>query len=151
MKTYGKQKQMHCPRCFYPHEDSDHIVRCTHQEATDIWTTEIEKIKIFFPQYIGSSSIIEAIPTGLNAWRSNWCTDTNTSFPENINIALSQQSKIGWNNILQGFFAIEWLDCIQNQLHTIKSRKSATVALSLLQKRLWKVAFIPCEHRNGVK
>ena len=142
---------MHCPRCFHPYEDSDHIVRCTHQEATDIWATEINTIKTWFAQYIGSNSIIEAIITGLNAWRSNWSTNTSTSFPENINNALRQQSKIGWNNLLQGFFATEWLDCIQHQLHTIKSRKSAVVALSLLQKRLWKVAFKLWEHRNSFK
>ena len=53
--------------------------------------------------------------------------------------AVLQQDSLGWNNFLHGFISIKWRQAIDMHFQHINSKKSSTLWVSRLVKKIWDI------------
>jgi hypothetical protein len=142
------QDDARCPRC-NQNEDTEHVIKCTDQEATNIWNEHLTGIEQYLFSTDTDPSIIRCIVTGLHSWRSNSAvteydvSDTKQTY--------NSQSEIGWHNFLQGLPSKRWKIAQQRYYNSIQSPASSKKWMTNLLNLFIKLGRALWEHRNEVK
>ena len=147
LEKYKYQNHSRCPRCNKPEENTRHVLQCMHDEAPQQWEEEIKKLEEFMTDLKISPDINKMITTNLHRWRTGHKPTTNS--PDNLlSAALTQQSLIGWHQFIEGFWSKRFLHCQERYQNSIKCKKSATLTLMKVQRRIWMIAWTIWTNRN---
>ena len=77
---------------------------------------------------------------------------TRTQTPGNVNIqlAIREQSRMGWHGMINGFISRKWRTVQHDRLNKTKSTLSAITWMALFQRRIWIIPWELWEHRNQI-
>ena len=144
-----KQSQTaECPGCHFPHESTDHILKCPATGATNLWNEELNKLHEWLIINDAAPELADSIRNGLSAWRNNHPQEQKTYSLPHLNTALEVQSKIGWKGFMHGFLAIEWEYAQLNYLQFRNRRTSGKRWIAALIKKLWQTIWSVWRYRN---
>ena len=73
-----------------------------------------------------------------------------TNFSQPLQSAITQQTRIGWQNLLEGFPANKWSVIQAEHYLRIRSRRSSRRWIAALVKKLAEVVWQMWDHRNTV-
>ena len=86
----------------------------------------------------------------LNAWHHNQqYTLPLANIPPILQDAITDQSSIGWTSFIEGFWSKHWRRYQQQHLAQIRSKRSALLWISKLQRKIWHIAWELWTHRNN--
>jgi hypothetical protein len=71
LKIYKHQKHSKCPRCMANDEDTSHVLRCPHNDATALWNKSIETMENWMVNNHRHPELIKLIILGLQTWRND--------------------------------------------------------------------------------
>ena len=86
----------------------------------------------------------------LNAWHHHSPTQPSHQYSPLLQQAIRQQSQIGWQSFIEGFWSSTWRKHQEEYLKSIKTQRSALLWASRLQRRIWQIAWTMWEHRNNI-
>ena len=139
-----------CPGCHHPKEDTVHILQCPASEATKEWNTAVEKLEQWMKKNHGAPELIEAITTGLRAWRNNQpALHRKYSLP-GLSTAVQHQNLLGWKGFVHGFVSTHWKHPQDIFLQYKSSRKTGKRWIESLIKKLWETIWAIWRYRNGL-
>jgi hypothetical protein len=135
MKNRQKRLTDECPRCGRP-ENSEHILRCNHPKANELWKQHAESIRVWATEKQSDPVLICEIIQGIAQWRATEKEDPN-----------NQQ----WRNLLEGRPDTQWRERQLEYWQLLNPRKTSaklwTVQLSSkLVEFTWKL----WEQRNEI-
>ena len=106
-----------------------------------------------FKKWIRNTSIqqdiADAFIINLKEWRAGRNPRTLDNAPPEINRAIMEQSQMGWQNFIEGFWSTTWLKIQQNHFRHKESPRSAILLLSKAQRRIWQIAWNMWLSRNS--
>jgi len=101
MVRWHQRTTAECPRHGATLEDKPHIILCSQQEATDLWTLALSSLKKWLQEEEMDPHLITDLLTGLQ----EWCRGV----PVTGTLPLTrQQSMIGWEAVMDGWLGLEW-------------------------------------------
>eukprot|EP00978_Attheya_sp_CCMP212_P028032 scaffold95624_cov59-Attheya_sp.AAC.1 len=87
----------------------------------------------------------------LDHWRKSLPAPDLAFYPPNLHLAILAQSKIGWQNFLDGFVAHQW-DVVQSEYYKqTHSRHSPNLWLAGLIRQMWNLSHAMWTHRNAAQ
>ena len=98
----------------------------------------------------GAPQLIEAIITGLDAWRNNHPAQHKSYSLPHLSTAIALQNLIGWKGFLHGFTAVQWEHAQHNYLQFKQSKLTGKRWISALIKKLWETIWALWRYRNGL-
>jgi hypothetical protein len=113
-----------CPRCEHIEEDSAHVIKCRGTGASLIWDQAIKELELWMKRSRTAENIIRAICSGLESWAREQPMNT-TNFSQPLQSAITQQPRIGWQNLLEGCPANKWSVLQAEHYLRIRSRRSS--------------------------
>lgn len=149
MKQWKFQPHDLCPRCQQPHETINHVLQCPHVEAKHLWNTSIDTLEVWLGNHT-SADITMAICGSLRAWHDRTPFPAIQTGNTALTRALNLQDKMGWDSFIDGFQAIHWRTAHQLYLDQSQSQKSSMKWKSIVQRKIWQIAWEMWEHRNSV-
>ena len=149
LKYYKYQHHSNCPLCNDPLEDTTHVLRCKHKQATKTWEEQFKSFKTWIRKTSIHPDIADAIILNLKEWRAQRVPRTLDNAPREINRAILEQSQMGWQNFIEGFWTKSWLDIQNNYFKAMESPRSAILIMSKAQRRIWKIAWQMWLERNS--
>eukprot|EP00978_Attheya_sp_CCMP212_P014615 scaffold37341_cov51-Attheya_sp.AAC.11 len=89
-----------------------HVLTCPAADAhwTASWSTFVDQWGVKNPS---ASGVFDSIKLHLDHWRKSLPAPDLVFYPPNLLLAILAQSKIGWQNFLDGFVAHQW-DVVQS-------------------------------------
>eukprot|EP00978_Attheya_sp_CCMP212_P007585 scaffold17519_cov78-Attheya_sp.AAC.3 len=85
----------------------------TDAHWTASWTTLVDQWGVKNPLALG---VFDSIELHLDHWWKSLPVPNLAFCPPNLCLAINKQSKIGWQNLLDGFVAHQW-DVIQSEFY----------------------------------
>jgi hypothetical protein len=135
-----------CPCCDQPDETTTHFPFCDHLDMMATYTKHITE----FVEWMSEADTDPCIATFFTATLRQRQFPVVSALPKAMDKAELAQRLIGWDNILFGRLATEWMILQHNYLATRRSRQSAerwaadmTYCLLQLSHSLWMT-------RNGI-
>jgi hypothetical protein len=150
LKQWKHQPHDNCPRCLQPVETVDHVLRCPHAEANDLWTQSIIQLDQYLTSLKTNPDITFAICSSLRAWHDGTPLPPINTDDDILRRALREQDQIGWRPFIDGFHSLAWRECQSSYFRTIRSQRSSLVWKSLVTRRIWKIAWEMWTHRNSI-
>jgi hypothetical protein len=139
-----------CPRCPAPLEDSNHIIQCKQDSATELWEQSMNKVHSWLQDHRTDPDITHIILSRLQSWRNSTEPEHFTGIPITIQELLLRQDNIGWEAAFRGCWSQGWAEAQQQHFKSLNSRRSGKRWLAALITKLWQVAWDMWEHRNGI-
>jgi hypothetical protein len=138
-----------CPRCDYEEEDTTHVLLCKGTGTDEIWDKHITEVKNWMEQTDTNPTIQQAIWEGVNTWRQGepYPEKENTTGADN---SAKRQTKIGWQNMMEGLPAKGWAEAQQQWYDWRKSRRTGKRWITSLVKKLAETSWQMWDHRNTV-
>ena len=124
MKQWNFRPHDSCPFCLHPHEDTEHVIQCQHADALQLWQDQFQKIEESLTKWDTEVTLKVAICQDLQAWRQkNHLTSINY-LPQEIQKAVSDMRRIGYDRILEGLLPHSVIAVQQEYYDTKESRRS---------------------------
>jgi hypothetical protein len=144
------QDHAKCPRCSHARETTHHVFCCDGHGAKEKWNTSF----LSFEKYLTSTqtcpAIQRALTDSIRRWRNNRSIPL-FEYDHDIRIALRQQHKIGWQDLLEGLPAKQW-KILQAQYYRDNNlRKSSNRWLKGVLTQLHHLAWNQWDHRCKTK
>jgi hypothetical protein len=150
----NQQSNKLCPCCRTDTETQGHFMTCN--ETSDKWNTLINTILLPLETHFSTL-------THIIRWALTHCRETNHPFPTNspeipqsclrpqYTALIKAQSEIGWNQLIRGRWATQWVQHIELVQPTLGEKHLTSLTTSIWQATLsvWKDR---CEllHKNDV-
>ena len=138
MKKWNIRPHGYCPFCKNDNENTHHILKCLHEEATKInhdalwvWTESMIKIKT-------CPRAVRAIRDELYAWRNNTSLPTLDNTNETLTKAILSQRQIGWKSFIEGLLTLEWKQYQKEYFEETESLQSHNLWVSKAIRIGWK-------------
>jgi len=144
------QDHDHCPICDEPNEDTTHVLRCPHANATVCWLDQRLALRLWLLKEETDSQLASAIIAHLDAWRSN-SPLPKPSGPQKLRRVLADQTEIGWENFLLGRVSLSMTEYQQTHYTHLHSRKRGSTWTTRLIRKCWHACFQMWENRNSIK
>jgi hypothetical protein len=149
LQRYKHQRHSKCPRCLSDNETVHHVLQCPNLEATQLWSTSLEKLEQWMTTNHGHPELVELIIMGMSKWHSQEFIPLEFNILEpTLQRAYSQQRRLGWASFIEGYWSKEWRKCQSEYLQRLKSQKSSLLWISRVQRKIWMIAWEMWEHRN---
>ena len=148
IKRWQIRPHGYCPYCKHENEDTNHILRCIHQDAQQfskdaLWTMVQSLVKI------GTCiSAVRAIRDEIRSWRENLPYPSLQHLPEVLVPVILSQRQIGWRSFLEGIYSKEWKRYQEKHFQDINSKRSADLWTSKAIRIGWTYLTTIWQHRN---
>ena len=113
-----------CPACLSPDETRDHILRCLDPPRVEWRRQYWEALAKFHAEYrTAAPLLVHVLKSALEEWFQS-TTDIEVSpilYPQEVRHLVLQQNAIGWRQLFNGRFTVEWAK-LQQEYYT-KHRK----------------------------
>eukprot|EP00978_Attheya_sp_CCMP212_P023145 scaffold70199_cov28-Attheya_sp.AAC.1 len=109
------------------------------------WTSTVDSWAGNNPSSYG---VLDSIKLHLDNWRKRRPPPSLSLYHSCLQSALRAQSRIGWQNFLDGFLATEWEFVQANYYEQTESRRSTLCWLAGFIKQLWKASHAMWTSRN---
>ena len=150
IKRYRYQTHDNCPRCNSPNEDTQHVIKCQHPVAKELWETELNSTLTWMLASDIEPDIATSIISNLQGWYKNDFPTTSGTNNHLVSQAIRKQTHIGWKSFLEGFWVKEWEQAQNIYFKEKSSPKSTELLISKAQRRIWKIAWPLWLHRNEI-
>jgi hypothetical protein len=150
LQRWNHQPHSRCPRCGDGPEDMLHVLTCPAADLhwTTAWNSIIPPWSVKNPT---SAGVLDSIKLHLDHWRKSLPAPDTSFCTRNLRTALKAQSKIGWQNFLDGFIAHQW-DVVQAEFYEeTRSRRSPVLWLAGLINQMWNLSHAMWSHRNAAQ
>ena len=134
---YDPKYSHRCPACHAPEEDSQHMMRCQHEERQQWRTTLIDKVKETALKQTTRPFMATLLCEGITAWLEERQPNFQDLSPVYQRL-IDHQGQIGWHNLLKGRFALEWAHLQEDYLIERNERSSRANGLA------WTTNMIDC-------
>jgi hypothetical protein len=147
LHRWKQQSHSRCPRCGDGPEDMLHVLVCHKADEAwmETWTSTVDSWGGNNPSSYG---VLDSIKLHLDNWRKSRPPPSLSLYHPCLQTALRAQSRIGWQNFLDGFLATEWEVVQANFYEQSESRRSTLCWLAGLIKQLWKASHAMWISRN---
>ena len=129
-------------------ETTLHVLQCPHPTVTLLWDTELNKLGTWMTENDGDPNLIQQLIGRLLTWQRNAPLLDNNAPSLLLRHAITHQNRLGWHNLIAGFFTREWVQVQANHLLSLNSNKSASLWWSKVQRKLWNIIKTLWEHQN---
>ena len=151
MQRWNKHVTSSCPRCNFPVEDVDHVLKCQAVGEVDKWKESICNVQAWLESNSSCPDLAKLVINVLTSFKLNKSIEIH----ENVifdaaHKVYNAQSKIGWRLFLDGILSVEWAEAQQTYLTWIGSRRSGKKWVAGLILHLWNVQWDAWMHRNEV-
>lgn len=146
-KKWKKRKMAECPHCYYPEEDNVHVIKCQAELAMTKWKELMDKLTNFIVERRAHPTVIRAITMVLDAWRYGEEALDIYNYSEDLQKALAEQSKIGWDNFVMGRISIKWKQIF---IKMYKGYKQKQVTAANMIEKMYEILFNMWELWNQV-
>jgi len=143
MQQRGQCSTAVCPHCQMEIEDKGHILRCSADSARVQWKLSLQSLHRWMKDQGTALEIRIAIMTNLEQWANDNTTSSNSK-----DKFTTEQQKIGWDCMLDGWLTQGWCNHQEKIWKHAKSRKSSLRWTSALIQKLWDVLWDMWDHRN---
>jgi len=149
VNRYDPKYPANCPSCQEPEETQDHLHRCQESKRQAWRSTTLSVIRKEMEDQDTSLDAMELMLEGLKCVLEGRDVQT-INIPTSVQHIAAAQSAIGWDQLLKGRLAVDWMEHRQQQLGDQATRKNngntwATDIITAIWKQwleLWKL-------RNG--
>ena len=148
--TWKHQDHATCPRCNQTKEDTDHIHKCDGYGADEEWEKGLTSVRTYLEKTLTKPSITDAFIHCLQRWHISRNIQL-FDFDHDIRVAIRQQHKIGWQDLLHGLSAKEWQRLQRTHYKEQGIRKSSRRWIKGLLIQLHHLSFRMWDHRNTIK
>ena len=145
--TWGYQSTAQCPRCQCTQETTLHVILCSGCDADTTWDASFKVVTDFLSSHDTYPALQTALLDCLTAWRKGQPIDIQ-AYPSDIRLAIAQQTKIGWLDLLEGLPAKQWMVLQRQYLVSTGKRSSPRKWLRGLMLKLHHLAWNQWNHRN---
>ena len=136
---WKEQKHSKCPRCSTDHETVDHVICCTHVDATSIWTTGIESLRTWMRKHHCLYDLDTAVCTRLLQWRSGVPLIPLRGVSNEVVELITDMDQLGWRNLLFGLVPRSWTTAQQIHLASLNKKTLGENWMSQFVRQLWKL------------
>ena len=150
LKIWKEQTHQKCPICGFDGENTEHILKCPHPEATSVWGKSLRTLEEWLTQQSTAPDLIKIIIDNLRAWRVNRPSVEYSGSLPHLHTALRRQNSIGWSPFIRGFVNIEWKEVQRRYLQQLNSQKSHRRWLKMLIIKLWQISWDMWRFRNSI-
>ena len=151
MRLYKQQTHSKCPRCQQPNENTLHVLKCRDPSSSNLWTEQLTKLKDWITTQNGPPQMGETIYNYLLSWRYDIPPAPVTNINEQLlRHAVIHQTRIGWQSFIEGFMAKTWKPYVEDHFQHTKDKRSPTLWLARLQRRIWEIPWEQWQHRNDI-
>ena len=151
-KNMERWQQRHtgaCPYCLTPLENTQHILRCTHEDSIQTWETALLNF-LYKLHYLDTCpKLIIALKNELHSWRHNQQTPTLQHIPQMLRKVIISQRSIGWQQFLEGLISTTWAEYMESFYRKSHSMKTGITWASRLYHLTWNVVHHIWEARNN--
>jgi hypothetical protein len=70
LRIYRFQNHSKCPRCELDNENTNHVLRCRHPEASALWDTSVEDLEQWMLSNNRHPELVELIILSLTNWHN---------------------------------------------------------------------------------
>ncbi len=148
MERWQCREVSNCPFCQQTNENTLHILRCQHAEATSSWTDAIDTFNNKLFTIDTSPMLRHYIQLELNWWRNHPNTLPPHIIPPPLREAITQQRSIGWRYFLEGYIATSILHFQNNYFKDKNSYKTISMWGSSVLRGGIEVLFSVWQNRN---
>jgi len=150
---WNMQDDARCPRCRHEHEDTTHVTQCRGQGADAVWDTSLKNIEKYFSQTRTDPTLATLLIDCLNQWRMNLPMQAATAVttPIQLQQAIAQQDRIGWQSLFEGLASHHWRKWQHNYYIERRIRKSSKKWISGLLRLLIQTGQKQWKHRFDYK
>jgi len=149
LQRRGRQASAHCPRCNFPVEDCEHVLRCPHPEVAKLWKSWLQGFDLWLLGQKTDPELRSAMVAGLH----NWCfveTPKLVELDGRGKKVCDAQTTIGWRSLLEGCPAFGWKSTQDEWFQRQGFKTSGRRWLRRVLTRIPDFSFRLWEHRNGV-
>ena len=152
MKIRGQAETAECPRCREEEveEDVEHLLRCPHEEAQQIWEDSLKELREELDSRHTMPAIKEAICTGLDQWRRSELADFSMPEAPEVVAAFELQCEVGWQSLVEGRPITAWRNLQELHYRTLNKNKSIRRWTTALAEKMLKVANDLWRNRNRI-
>ena len=150
LQEWKFQEHSKCPRCSHTTEDNVHVFTCQLQGAHESFQKSLNRLNAHLKRTFTHRLLRRGMIKALMAWHTGH-DPTTVSTSSAVTRALIAQSKIGWENLLVGLPATEWLSFQQEHYSNQRSRRNASKWLRQLLPHLIRMGKRQWLHRNKYK
>ena len=105
---WREQPHSKCPRCQTDNKTVKHVIRCQHEDASLVWSTGLDELGEWMYSHDAAPGIREIFTCRLCQWRDQSDYDDIPDMDYSLQDALTQQDRIGWDNLCFGLVGKRW-------------------------------------------
>jgi hypothetical protein len=144
---WKQQTEYACPCCGDP-ENSTHVLRCTGQQATETWTTNLDATLDCLESLDTPLMLKQAIIDRLTAWRQDSPMLDDPLWPPTLTSLIHSQDTIGWKNFMEGLPSNLWIPYMDAYYTSEDSKLSPTKWLTTVLTSVIHLAWSQWQYRN---
>jgi hypothetical protein len=137
-----------CPRCKHD-KTPEHVWTCQGADMNAIWDKSLKYLKSWLLENLTHPEMVKVIIEHLDSWWNDTPPTTYISQAWMWSV-FSDQSLLGWRNMLEGFPSTSWQITQKIYFERIGSARSPKRWTITLVQKMWEVAWNMWEHRNGI-
>ena len=143
------QDDAKCPRCGHPEETTEHVSICHGRDANKVFRRSHKRLRRVLRKEDTDPRIQRALLSSLKRWRKSEPFPT-TADPD-IQQAITQQTEIGWQALLEGLPSHKWAQLQQSYYSAKGSRRKGSRWMVTVLRALVRMGRRQWLHRNDVK
>ena len=93
--------------CQTPHEDTQHVLQCPNITVKIEWDEQLNNLSQWMTENHGKPIMIQQIIGRLRTWQQHAPILPNNAITPLLRHAITHQTRIGWQNLLEGFLTKE--------------------------------------------
>jgi len=145
MVRRGAWKAPHCPRCPYPIENSDHIIKCPNPASRKIFRSSMTS----FNDWLESTDTPSTLITQILEVTASWVNGSILLPHKAYSYPILQQLQLGWDHFMVGRLHVSFIPFMTNHYTSIASKRSPHTWAAVLIQKLWSIFHFPqWENRN---
>merc|ERR1712018_650914 len=130
-----------------------HAADMAQKHSSRIWHKHLRKLDTWLRKQNTDPDIVRVLVLALPRWRENALTTAfcpHTVSPQ-VQKAVKEQHKIGWDNLMSGLLSVEWAKCQDAYYKSKKKRNTGRMWAVRLSQKIWHYNKTQWDHRNSVR
>lgn len=140
-----------CPVCNHFPETHQHFLACTHPSMLAAWTVILHDCSISVQKIPTDPILTKLLMHAITFWRNTPQPPRPSFVPRRLYELFRSQSTIGWNQILQGRWSLQWARSHDHIQSLNKWKMNGEQTMISLLKRIWEKFFCIWLLRNDAK
>jgi hypothetical protein len=139
-----------CPFCNLCDEDHQHFIECPHPTPVTLWqeaaTSIKHKLRMYYKQV--NNQLLMLISLAITDWRNCQTPHQPTFLSPKFHDLFQQQSRVGWQRIINGRFSTTWYQHLQET--TQDSILWITYAIKTIWSSVYHIWKTRCHTHHGM-